>query len=204
LALKAIALDPDDGRAYAVLAEIYLRLSDMDRALDAIEHAYTLNPNDPFVLVFYGRMLTFVGRAKEGVEMINRAYRLNPHYPDWYNDFVDPFYDTGQYDRVIAIVRRKVGEVPIWVQLVLVMSYAQLGRQADTAVATAGLLGRYPDFSMERAISEFGTIKDQSTLAHYLDGARKAALQECATPAELQKYPTIKHLATCDAERGTH
>jgi hypothetical protein len=57
---------------------------------------------------------------------------------------------------------------------------------------------------MERAISEFGTIKDQSTLARYLDGARKAALRECATPAELEKYPTIKHLATCNTERGTH
>ncbi len=55
---------------------------------------------------------------------------------------------------------------------------------------------------MERFLSDFGAIPHQPTLAHYLDGVRKAGLRECATQAELQKYPKMMHLALCDARRA--
>ena len=86
------------------------------------------------------------------------------------------------------------------------MSYAQLGRQTDAEAvkAKAELLRRYPEFSMERFMSDFGGIPDQPTLALYLDGVRKAGLNECATQAELQKYPKMTHLALCDARRATN
>lgn len=104
------------------------------------------------------------------------------------------------------MVRRTVGEVATWSQMGLVLSYAQLGRQTDAeaAKAKAELLQRYPDFSWERFSSDFGAIPDQPTLALYLDGVRKARLTECATQAELQKYPKMTHLALCDARRATN
>jgi hypothetical protein len=55
---------------------------------------------------------------------------------------------------------------------------------------------------MERALSDYGAIKDPATLAHYMEGARKARLSECATEAELRKYPKMTHLALCDARRA--
>jgi hypothetical protein len=138
--------------------------------------------------------------------MVGRAFRLNPLYPDWYNDLVEPFYSLGQYDKVIAMVLRHKGQPIIWNQVVLAMSYAQLGRQDDAAAAKAELLRRYPEFSLERAMSDLtgGPISDQPTLEHYLNGARKAGLNECATEAELQKYPKMTHLAACDAKRATN
>jgi len=53
-------------------------------------------------------------------------------------------------------------------------------------------------------LSEQGGIPDQPTFAHYLDGARKAGIRDCATPEELQKYPKMTHLAFCDAKRATN
>ena len=200
--LRAIVLDQTDARAYYLLAEIYMALSDFDRGLAAFEQALVLNPNDPNILVSYGGWLPNVGRAREGAEMVTRAFRLNPHYPGWYNNYTDPFYATGEYDQVVAMVRRITGDINLWTYIVLAMSYAQLGRQADTAAAVAELLRRYPDFSFERALSEFGAIRDQPTLSHYLDGARKAGLRECATTDELQKYPKMIHLTVCDAKRA--
>jgi hypothetical protein len=111
---------------------------------------------------------------------------------------------TGQFSRVITMVRRTVGDTPPWSQWVLAMSYGQLGRQADAEAAKAELIQRYPEFSMERFLSDFEGIPDQPTLALYLDGVRKAGLNECATQAELQKYPKITHLAVCDARRATN
>jgi hypothetical protein len=136
--------------------------------------------------------------------MINRAFRINPHYPNWYNDQIDPFYALGQYELVIARLHKRTGDVGLWYKIVLTLSYAQLGRQADVAAAKAELSRLYPDFSMERALSDFGGIQDQPTLEHYLDGVRKAGLNECATEAELQKYPNMTHLALCDARRATN
>ena len=117
---------------------------------------------------------------------------------------IDPFYATGQYDQVITMTRRKRGQVPLWSQMVLAMSYGQLGRQTDAAAAVAELLRRFPDCSFERILTEFGGIRDQPTLALYLDGARKAGLRECATAEDLQKYPKMTHLALCDTKRATN
>ncbi|MBV8094147.1 MAG: hypothetical protein JO110_13185 [Acetobacteraceae bacterium] len=136
--------------------------------------------------------------------MADRMFRLNPHYPPWYNNAVDPYYATNQYDKVITLIRRTIGEVATWSQMVLTLSYAQLGRQPDLATAKAELLRRYPDFSLERFMSDFGPIPDQTMLAHYMDGARKAGLNDCATDDELKKYPKMTHLAVCDARHATN
>jgi adenylate cyclase len=174
---------------------------DVDHGFAELEQAFRLNPNDPLVLVIYGGFLYIVGRSQEGVDMINRAFRLNPYTPEYYYNWSGPFYSTRQYEEVIARLHKTTGNAP-GNQLALAMSYAQLGRQAEAAAAVAELSRLYPDFSMERWLSDFGTIKDQQTLAHYLEGARKAGLSECATEAELRKYPKMMHLALCDARRA--
>jgi tetratricopeptide (TPR) repeat protein len=202
-ALKSIALDPTDAKAHMQLGEAYFNVGDFDHGLVAFEQAYSLNPNDPMTLVVYGNELAYVGRAQQGVEMINRAFRLNPYSPGYYNGYSAPFYATGQYDQVITKLRR-TNCCNVWNRMLLAISYAQLGQQPETAAAVAELLHQYPDYSFERQLSEFGGIRDQSTLAHFLDGVRKAGLRECASEAELQKYPKMKHLAVCDAKRATN
>jgi TolB-like protein len=204
LLLKAIALDPNDALTYALLSVVYAGLNDWDRCVAMIGKALELNPNDPDVLFHVAINLPFVGRAKEGAEMMDRAFRLNPRYPPFYNDAVDPYYATGQFRQVITMVRRTVGDTSIWSHAVLVMSYAQLGRQTDAEAAKAELLRRYPDFSWERLSSDFGAIPDQPTLALYFEGAHKAGLNECATQAEMQKYPMMTHLALCDVRRAAN
>lgn len=205
LELKAIALDPAYVESYAQLGLIYSELDDLDRGLAAFEQGFNLNPNHANLLVVYGANLTTVGRARDGAKMIERAFRLNPRYPDWYNHWADPFYATGQYDHVITMTRRIRGDTPPWSYMLLAMSYAQLGRQPDAAEALKGLLRRVPDCSFERMLGlRFAAIKDEGTLAHYLDGARKAGLRDCATAEEVEKYPKMIHLAVCDTKRATN
>jgi tetratricopeptide (TPR) repeat protein len=204
LLLKAIALDPNDALSYSLLGIVYFALNDFDRGVAVYDKALELNPNDPDVLFHVAVCLPLVGRGKEAAEMMERAFRLNPHYPVFYNYAVDPYYATGQFRQVITLVRRTLGEPCLWCQMELAMSYAELGRQTDAEAAKAELLRRYPEYSMERFLSEQGGIPDQPTLALYLDGVRKAGLNECATQAELQKYPKMIHLALCDARRVTN
>jgi adenylate cyclase len=77
---KAIVLDPTDAFAHAVLGLNYLGQSDYDHGVAECEKALALNPNDPDVLVKCGGSLHVTGRAREGADMVNRAYRLNPHF----------------------------------------------------------------------------------------------------------------------------
>jgi tetratricopeptide (TPR) repeat protein len=200
--LKAISLDPTDAWAHAELGQILIAQNDPDQGLAELEQAFRLNPNDPSILLTYGGHLPVVGRSQEGVDMINRASRLSPNTPDVYYGYVDPFYATGRYEETIARLRKTTAR-GAWTQMLLAGSYARLGRQAEAAAAVAELLRLYPDFSMERLFSDFGAIKDQATLAHYMEGARKAGLNECATESDLRKYPKMMHLALCDARRAT-
>ena len=204
--LKGIALDPNDALTYALLSVVYNQLNDWDHCLAMADRALELNPNDPDVLFQVSISLAGAGRAKEAAEMMDRAFRLNPHYPSFYNGAVDPYYATGHFGQVITMVRRTVGNPPMWSRAVLVLCYAQLSQQADAEAvrAKAELLRRYPEFSWERFMSDFGEIPDQPTLALYLDGVRKAGLNECATQGELQKYPNMTHLPLCDARRVTN
>jgi adenylate cyclase len=204
LLLKATALEPTDAYAHQVLGQLYIDLSDHDRAFAEFEKALVLNPNDPDVLIRYGGNLYVIGRSPEGVEMIKHAVRLNPRYPPLYDYFADPFYVVGQYDEVVAKIHRTAGDMIIWNYMLLAMAYAQLGRQTDAATAATELLRRYPEFSFERMLSDFGAIRHQATLEHYFDGIHKAGLRDCATQEELQKYPKMTHLAACDAQRVTH
>jgi tetratricopeptide (TPR) repeat protein len=88
-------------------------LNDWDRSVAMADKTLDLNPNDPDVLFHVANVLPFVGRAKEAAEMMDRAFRLNPHYPPFYNDTVDAYYATGRFRQVITMARRTIGHNPI-------------------------------------------------------------------------------------------
>jgi adenylate cyclase len=178
-------------------------LNDLDGCVGAFERALTLNPNDPAILVLYGQQLTYIGKAPDGIQMIDRAYRLNPHYPAWYDLQVDPFYATRDYGEVIKRLHRFGGELGAWARVVLILSYAQSGRTKDAEPAIAALARAYPEFSMERLFSDLGGIAHEPTLALYLEGARKAGLHECATQAEVTKDSNMTRLSLCDVRRAS-
>jgi class 3 adenylate cyclase len=66
--------------------------------------------------------------------------------------------------------------------------------------------GSTPTFrwSAHSAITVRSRTRRRSRSVQYMEGARRAGLNECATAAELQKYPKMTHLALCDARRTTH
>ena len=113
--LKGIALDPNDALTYSLLSAVYGALSDWDRCVAMADKALDLNPNDPDVLFHVALVLPFVGRAKEAAEMMDRAFRLNPHYPPFYNDAVDRVLrDWPISVRSLPWLRRTVGDNSIW------------------------------------------------------------------------------------------
>ena len=86
---KAIALDPNFGRAYSGLASLhFLRFKsfltasfeDIERVtLDLALHAARLDPEDYLAHWVLGRLYTFQGKQTQGLAAFDRALQINPN-----------------------------------------------------------------------------------------------------------------------------
>jgi adenylate cyclase len=78
----AQALDDNDCEVHRILAAINTVQDNHDQAVYHQARALSLNPNDDLVVVQEGELLTWLGRADEGIEWIRKAMRLNPYHPE--------------------------------------------------------------------------------------------------------------------------
>ncbi len=175
---KAVALDPADAYGRWALGAMYLYLKRRyDEAVSEYERALTLNPNFADLLADWGVALAHLGRADEGIEVIKKAMRLSPHYPDWYLECLGTgYYHARRYEDAIAALNRMSRNNPNS-SVYLAASYAQSGREAEARAVATGILEAKPDFCLKRW-AEKEAFKNQADLNHFVDGLRKAGLPE--------------------------
>ena len=76
---KALAIDPQSGRAYAVLAEIEMFYDwDFAAAFQHMETARELNPGDSLVLTRAARQYSLLGRLDEAIDLHGQSIALDP------------------------------------------------------------------------------------------------------------------------------
>jgi TolB-like protein len=196
---KAVALDPYDGEAHMVLGYAYRMQNDYERATHELDRGLELQPNSPDLLMLYVENLPMLGNPQKGVELAERAIRLNPNYPAWYlYGLHRVYYFAGEFEKALAAARQAQGlSGPL-----LAAIYGQLGRNAEAAEGAANVLKLDPDWSAERDISDTGAFARQAELDLYLDGIRKAGLPVCASATALQQRPEMKRLPICEQARA--
>ena len=195
---KAVALDPYDGEAHMVLGYAYRMLNDHERATYELDRGLELQPNSPDLLMLYVENLPMLGNPQKGVELAERAIRLNPNYPTWYlYGLHRVYYFAGEFEKALAAARQAQElSGPL-----LAAIYGQLGRNVEAAEGAANVLKLDPDWSAERDISDTGAFVRQAELDLYLDGIRKAGLPVCASATALQQRPEMKRLPICEQAR---
>jgi adenylate cyclase len=162
---------------HLALGQVCLSKGLHDEALEVLETAIALNPNDADGYAFLARALSFAGRPDEAIELIGKAQRLNPAAPRWYawNLGIALYLARRHEDAVTAFRKgRPLGDVGYrW----LAAAYGQLGREPDAKAAAEEYLKRTPDFSIGRHLEmlHFRRAEDRE---HYVDGLRKAGLPE--------------------------
>ena len=77
-ALKALELDPSSGIAAANVAEILDNEFDFHGALEKIDLALKLEPENPYVLRNAGRFYSYLGRHEQSIEFCKRALQYDP------------------------------------------------------------------------------------------------------------------------------
>ena len=126
LALKAVSLDPTDHQPHVALAWVYQERRDFDRSRRHLERAEALNPNDADIIAEHADALVYVGQPERSVELLEKAMRLNPYYPDWYLWYLADAYTTmKRHQDVVATVQRM--QNPDEGRRMLASSYAHLG-----------------------------------------------------------------------------
>jgi len=174
--LAAIRLDPDDSRCHDALALAYLLRGDFDEALAHYERSVALNPNDANGLASMGHALAVCGRAEEGIRMVRRAMRLNPHHPEWYWSMLAiGLYAARRYEEALDAYRRIAVWKKPWHLARLAACYAQLGRLDEARAQAAEVLRLDPDFRLSNVKLFYRNPADAEVS---FEGMRKAGLPE--------------------------
>ncbi len=175
-ALAATQLDPQNAYARCWLAIVHFFRAENDRFEVEAARALELNPNDPETLADVGHYLAFMGEFERGVELTQRAQRLNPLHPGWYHfSLARLHFSRGQYQETIADVQRISLPHFYWTHL---LECAALGRMGspDAATALARIMEIKPDFSARAELRKWNAAPDD--LEHIMDGLRSAGLRE--------------------------
>ncbi len=75
---KALELNENDFECHRMLSAVYLSNHDYLLAEDHGRKAFNMVPNDPRVLSGYGEVLVRIGKVEKGLELLNKAFELDP------------------------------------------------------------------------------------------------------------------------------
>jgi adenylate cyclase len=171
----ALALDDNDADVHRVLAALKLIFNEHDKALYHQERALSLNPNSDLIVVQQGEVLTWLGRAEEGIEWIQRAMRLNPYHPErFWSHLGRAQYTARLYADAIASYSKLTAPDQTH-HAFLAASSAQLGNRTAAAAHTREVLQRQPDFTVQNLLKTLH-YRQPSDTEHVREGLVKAEL----------------------------
>jgi adenylate cyclase len=174
---RAAALDDNDSDVHRISAAIAIAGNEFDKAIYHQERAVHLNPNDDLIVVQQGELLTWLGRAEEGIDWIRQAMRLNPYHPARF---------WGHLGRALFVARRYTEAIdainrisPLDAGYHALLAAAQAGNGAADAAANhaAQVLKLSPDFTVT---AHFSTLhhRHEADQDHHREMLLRAGLPE--------------------------
>jgi adenylate cyclase len=173
----ALALDDNDPDVHRVLAALNVTFDTLDKAAYHQQRALSLNPNNDLIVVQQGEVLTWLGRAEEGIDWIRRAMRLNPYHPERYwNHLGRAQYTARAYADAIESFSR-IARPDYSHHAFLAASSAQLGNKTAAAAHAREVIALEPSFATKKHLATLH-YKDAADREHYREGLIKAGLPE--------------------------
>ncbi|MBO1909474.1 tetratricopeptide repeat protein [Microvirga sp. 3-52] len=176
---RALQLDPDNARAYSVLALLQLSDKRHEDAIDSARKAVAVKPSDAEAYANLGLVLTYAGQPAEAVTAAEKALRLNPAAPGTRLLAGITFYNARDYDRAIeALDAVRAVRPSETVHEHLAAAYAYTGKPDLASREKVELLKLVPmnNLSLTRLFYDY--YKRDEDLTHHLDGLRQAGLPD--------------------------
>jgi TolB-like protein/Tfp pilus assembly protein PilF len=177
---------------YRAVAKSRLYQRKYEEAIAAAERALVLAPNDTDSLFSMARVLIYSGRPAEGLEYLQKAIRLNPHYPAYYLWWVGlAQFSLEHYEEAVTSYERLLERSPKSSVMILAASHAYLSRQQEAAdVFTKYLHMRGntgPGVPAENFLKYY-PFKDSKDADRFVDGLLKAGLPRPWNPVYRGHY----------------
>ena len=175
---KAKALDDFTGLSHLVMAEVDLFNREHDKALAAVEDAVLARPSCDLSFVAKANILTYLGRAKEAIDLAKFAIRLAPVAPPFFQaTLAAAYYGSEQYEEAIAAAQEaiKSDQNNLDALLILAGASAALDRKEQAEKAASAIKTIKPDFTLE-TYAETQRYKDPQTLKQVITLLQKAGL----------------------------
>ena len=177
LARKAVTIDPADAGSRWILAYLLAYEHSFTEAEAEFAKAIELDPNEADTWAALSDIEVLAGRVEEGLEHIRKAFRLNPFPASWYYlTLGQAQYAAGDYQGAVETLRHD-DTYRTSSRRFLAASLAQLGRLDEARAEVELFLIGNPHFSTGHW-AETEPFRDAATLAHFVDGFRKAGLPE--------------------------
>lgn len=130
----AIDVAPDNVRARANLARLYVFSAAPDRALDLIKPAIEKHPDDPELLTVRAAARSQQKEIAGAFEDAERAVSLAPTSEDSVAVLAGLYQSSGQNDKAQALLEASIAKIPqsVDLRLALAQVYAQENRPAET------------------------------------------------------------------------
>jgi TolB-like protein/class 3 adenylate cyclase/Flp pilus assembly protein TadD len=176
LALEAIRHDSLDARGFSELGSAHLYKKHHDESLAAYERAIELNPNDADILAEMANSVSCSGEAPRAIDLLARAMRLNPYYPDWYLWYLgEAHFDLGDYQQAVQTLKKMRDQSEA--HRLLAASYAHLGQTGEARYHAGQVLAVHPNFSIAHW-RKVPPDKNQEPVQRLIEGLIKAGLRE--------------------------
>lgn len=179
---RAAVLDPNLAAAHSYLGWMHMwgDGDGHDRALAEHEKALALDPNFAEGYVWYASTLIYSGQPELSIEPMERAMRLDPHYPpNFLVNFGNMYLQLGRYaevEKYMKIVIEKAPDFPVS-YIFLAAARAAAGDREGARNAGAEIIERIPGATAPILGRMFPYSKPEH-LARMVDGLREAGLPD--------------------------
>jgi len=179
LAQKALSLDDTIDSPHSLLAHVYLMKRQFEMAIAEAERAVTLNPNGADAQAHLGIILNYAGRRKGAIASLEKAIRLNPIPPNWYEFGLGEAYClAGQHEKALAAYEQVLHRYPddIRALIGLAATYSLLGREEEARAQATQILKMEPKFNLKSFVKTL-PFKNKADAELLLDSLYKAGLK---------------------------
>jgi TolB-like protein/DNA-binding SARP family transcriptional activator/Flp pilus assembly protein TadD len=179
LARRAIAIDHFEPWSFVALGVFYQANARNEEAISSFETAHALNPNDYGVKRALGYAVTYAGSAERGIELLEKAQRLNPYHTDDPTLLVWAYFFAHRYQDALTttnkITRRHTETY--WIYKAAI--HAQLDQTDEARAAVAEALKLNTKLTVQSEHELRLALGLAPTYAEHLTNAlRKAGLPE--------------------------
>ncbi|MCZ6637356.1 MAG: BTAD domain-containing putative transcriptional regulator [Alphaproteobacteria bacterium] len=152
LANKSLALDDRRAATYALLGSIALFTGQYDVARRTGERSVELQYNDADAAALYALTLTYTGEPRKAFNLVQRAIRLRPYPPRWYNWLLARAYRLrgrpGKAVELLTAGNRETDKL-IAPLVELATAYSAMGAKIQGRAVAEEIRRIYPGFSVK-------------------------------------------------------